>query len=326
MSESVKTALVVLYNHNFERNIPTIRKIYSGRFSHMVQLMPFYYGNEPDVLSVFGSSFYFNQYIAQVRRQLQEMDVDNYLIIGDDLLLNPSINENNVCHELGIDKNSFYIDDVVNISEGKYYRATTEAHNFSMWPLGIDGTANRAVPSYEEAFETLKGKGLINSTSLYKYAPFYPEWKKPFMANSKSNYHIFKARVFHWLKKVKYFFARKKFSYPCIFGYSDIIVVPKTRLDEFCHYQEVFSTWKMFVELAIPTSIMLMKDTDVRFCSGTTYKTGNVWYPQDPKHQSTVSAQINTMLKKADERIDNLQEAFPTEYLYLHPVKLSKLS
>lgn len=43
-TSSRKTALVVLFNHQYDRNIPVIREIYSRRFSGLLQLMPYYRG------------------------------------------------------------------------------------------------------------------------------------------------------------------------------------------------------------------------------------------------------------------------------------------
>ena len=66
-TSSRKTSLVVLFNHQYERNIPVIRELYSRRFSGLLQLMPYYKGDAPDVCSVFGNSFQFYNYILQSR-------------------------------------------------------------------------------------------------------------------------------------------------------------------------------------------------------------------------------------------------------------------
>ena len=92
-TSSRKTALVVLFNHQYDRNIPVIREIYSRRFSGLLQLMPYYRGDAPDVCSVFGNSFQFYNYILQARERIRKLDGDYILIIGDDLLLNPRFDE-----------------------------------------------------------------------------------------------------------------------------------------------------------------------------------------------------------------------------------------
>ena len=87
-TSSRKTSLVVLFNHQYERNIPVIRELYSRRFSGLLQLMPYYKGDAPDVCSVFGNSFQFYNYILQSRERIRQLEGDYFLIIGDDLLLN----------------------------------------------------------------------------------------------------------------------------------------------------------------------------------------------------------------------------------------------
>lgn len=326
MSNSRKTGLVVLFNHNYEKNIPIIRKLYADRFPMMCILMPFYYGNDPDVTGVYGNSFVFHTYIAQAKEKLMKMGCDDFLIIGDDLLLNPELNQNNIHEKLNIPHGAFYLDGYVNISSGQSYRAIVEAVKFNTSPPGLDSSANRIMPSYDEALQILQDKKVMGSPILSKCRPFYPEWEKPFFKRAHENYKVLKARVWHFCNMMKWKLKPRKASYPCVFGYSDIILVPKEKMDEWCRYLEVMATWQMFVELAIPTAIFLMKDASVSFADATAYKTGNVWYPQNPAHFSRISAIINQMLNECGNDITGLEGAFPKEYLYLHPVKLSRFA
>ncbi len=79
----MKTALVVLYNHHFEKNIDVIKKIYGDRFTELIQLMPYYYGNDESVVSVYGNSFQFYDYLIQAKERIAQLEADNILIIGD---------------------------------------------------------------------------------------------------------------------------------------------------------------------------------------------------------------------------------------------------
>lgn len=321
-----KTGLVVLFNHNHEKNIPLIKHLYNERFSEMKILMPFYYGSDKDVIDVFGNSFVFHTYIAQAREKIMTMNCDDFLIIGDDLLLNPDLNELNFHQKLNIPHGAFYIDNVEDISTGDYYRPLIEATKFTTTPPGLDSSAARLLPSYENAFTILHDKGLMNSSILSKCTPFYQPWIKPFSANLYKNYKIFKGRVWHFLNYLKWKFRPKKASYPCVFGYSDIILIPRDRMEELCHYLEIMATWQMFVELAIPTSISLLKNAHVVYSNSIPYKTGNVWYPQNPNHFKNINEKINQLSDKCKGEINNLKEHFPNEYLYLHPVKLSQFN
>ncbi len=323
----MKTALVVLYNHNYEKNIPLIKKLYGDQFSEILQLMPYYYGDDADVFSVYGNSFQFHDYLIQARERIARLNADNILIIGDDLLLNPQFNESNAAELLGVKNDStIYIDGFVDVSNGSCYRGLTEAHNFSTWPHGLDAnTANRMLPSFEKARDILKARNLMQSEMLNTYAPFYLKWE----TGLKMNWKVFKARVYHFLKKCRYKFRPEKYAYPVVFGYSDILSIPKSQYSTFCDYLAVFSAWRTFVELAIPTVVLLMeseKNISISTVDTIPFKTGNVWSPQDPEHFHAMNALIGDLLESAGTDHLKLKDNYPSEYLYLHPVKLSRFS
>lgn len=39
-------ALIVVYNHRYDRNIEVVERIYAGRFSNIFHLVPFYDGTK----------------------------------------------------------------------------------------------------------------------------------------------------------------------------------------------------------------------------------------------------------------------------------------
>ncbi len=318
-----KTGLVVLYNHNYEKNIDRIRRIYGERFSQMRQLMPFYYGNEPDVIRVFGNSFQFHAYIAQACDKLMEMDCDSFLIIGDDLLLNPVFNENNVHEQLRMAKDEFYLDEAVEISKGDHIRAVEEAQKIDTHHPGLDASASRIVPGFDEARDILKARGVLDSTTLPAHKPLLLKWRPPFWSNLRANLGYTKSNIYQHLLSLSYRIMPRKMVYPCVFGYSDIFVVPRIRMREFCDYLEVFAAWRMFVELAIPTAVLLLKDSKVKYLKDAPFKPGNVWFPNNMEHHNRMNAVIQDTIRKAQGKVELLPDAFPSEYLYLHPVKLS---
>lgn len=319
-----KVALVILYNHNFEKNIPVIRRIYGQRFSTIIQLMPFYYGKEEDVISVYGNSFHFHTYIAQAKKQLLQTDCDDFLIIGDDVLLNPAINEYNVHEQLEIRPGAFYIDKINDIASGEFYRPVMEAGRFTTMPQGLDASANRVLPTYEEAEAQLRSRGMLSDTVLRKSKPYLPLFKKPFIKNLYFNAKILKARYWHIKNSLKVRLHPKKMQYPCVFAYSDLINIPREQMEGWCRHLEIFATWRMFVELAIPTAMALIPDADICYASNCRLKTGNVWFPQDPIHRDTVEKAIAKAIAESENDIEKLTNVFPAEYMYLHPVKLSR--
>ena len=41
-----KVALLVIYNHRYDKNIVRVKQIYAKRFSYIYHVMPFYDGND----------------------------------------------------------------------------------------------------------------------------------------------------------------------------------------------------------------------------------------------------------------------------------------
>lgn len=323
MSERRKTGLVVLFNHNYEKNIPLIKEVYGERFSDMRILMPFYYGEDEKVLSVYGNSFLFQNYIVQVREKLMAMDCDDFLIIGDDVYLNPDINGSNLHEKLSLSEGSFYIDKVHDVSLGEYSRPVVEASRFSPGVLGLDTSANRILPSYEEAYSILKQKGVIGSTRLSRWKLFFRRFRKPFFRNFAYNRYVFLSRCYHILKWLQYRIKPVKMPYPYVFGYSDLIVVPREKMIEWCRYLEIFASWGMFVEMAIPTAMLLVKDALISFSDNIAFKTGNVWYTQGVEQYYLLNNIIDKIHNQSSG-IADIARNFPREYLYLHPLKLSR--
>ena len=56
MPSDFRFCLAVVFNHRFEQNLPLLRALYRGRFSTVRFLVPFYRGDDPDVVPVFDTS------------------------------------------------------------------------------------------------------------------------------------------------------------------------------------------------------------------------------------------------------------------------------
>ncbi|WP_455563987.1 hypothetical protein [Akkermansia massiliensis] len=253
-----------------------------------------------------------------------ELDGDYILIIGDDLLLNPRFDEFSTPSLLGIHgEDTCYLDGFVDVSLPVCYRGTVEAHRFSTAPAGIDaGSVNRNVPSYGEARQILKSRNLMRHDELSRVRMFLPKWNPG--GGVHANWKVLKGRAWHLLNYWKHRIKKYRYSYPVVFGYSDIVCIPKGKFDDFCRILEVFSAWNMFVELAIPTALQLLPGTRLATLEDTRHKSGNVWFPQDPEHFEAMNAVIDGMVSSSGGDLGKLLASFPEEYLYLHPVKLSR--
>lgn len=318
-----RTGLVVVFNHNFERNLPIIRRLYADRFGQMIQLMPFYGGQDSDVLRVFGNSFRFQAYIAQARTRLQRMDCDRFLFVSDDLLLNPTINETNMETAFRLGENDVFVSKFYDVSNGIAHRGTREAHNFTMQPPGLDATALREIPTHQKAFDRLHTLGVLETEALRKCTPWMTQWRRPLLANWHYNYKALRGRAWHLREAAKYWFGRRRVSYPVVFAYSDIFSIPARQLDRFCKMIEVFATVNMFVELAIPTALAFL-ETPLVFEDDLELRPLNLWFPPDPKQFEKKKLFIQQFENAVQCRTDGIAKHFPADILYIHPIKLSK--
>lgn len=103
-------------------------------------------------------------------------------------------------------------------------------------------------------------------------------------------------------------------TYPTAYGYSDFLIIPRTTLADFCHYCGVFAAARQWVESAIPTALVLA-------CSRIRTLKDIGWSAED--------GVCDYKVRKKLEQDSNLSykvllEKYPKDYLYVHPIKLSK--
>ena len=83
-------------------------------------------------------------------------------------------------------------------------------------------------------------------------------------------------------------------------------------MPQFANYCGAFAATRLFVEMAIPTALVLSADyikvnTDVKL------KAGAMWTQEDMK-----------ILIPYEQNLEKLLTYFPSNKLYLHPIKLSQ--
>lgn len=112
-------ALIVIFNHRFDRNIPILDGLLRGKWSNIFYIVPFYDGDRDDVITVYESSYCYQGYIAQAYQKLKEYKFDHFVFIGDDMVLNPNLTEKNILSELGIGRNDSYFPVIRDLQSGK---------------------------------------------------------------------------------------------------------------------------------------------------------------------------------------------------------------
>lgn len=310
-----KVALIILFNHNYEKNLDILEEIYGTRFNDIYYIIPFYTGDREDVICVYENSYYFQGYVATALTRLINKGYEHYFIIGDDLYLNPKINEDNYKEFFKVNEDTAFIPGPFLLNDLKEKRPSRpyapvwnglkNALNFKLKQDGIH--AESLLPTPKEACALLKNHG-FNFTQEVSRKMFYsnPILKKD--ENLKEN-----------LRRLKLFYdnfwniiSPKKIQYPLIGSYSDIMILSSKHQSKFTNYCGVFAALNLFVEIALPTAlafaypkIISENNLDLK---GETY-----WYYN---HLDCA--------RKYKQSLSYLKTNFPENCLYVHPIKLSK--
>jgi hypothetical protein len=114
------------------------------------------------------------------------------------------------------------------------------------------------------------------------------------------------------IHKIPVFRQKYNLLYPLACSYSDIFVVSSESIKEFCHYCGVFAATRLFVEVGLPTAMVLSAKKIVSE-KNLDLQGKALWTKED-----------YTLLDKYNNNLSNLLNNFPKDFMYLHPVKLSK--
>ena len=291
----IKICLVILFNHRFDNNIPILRKIYADKFNTIRFLVPFYDGNDKDVIPVYECSYQFQGFLIQAYEKLVQTQSDYYFFIADDMVLHPDIDQSNVLERINmVDKDVFISEMYLINSANRFnwihsrYSSKPFLHKSTSWKGNI--------PDRCVALDTFR--------DFWDYE--YPErYLDDFWGNQPEEE---KARF------VKDNGGDITIPYPMAGGYSDIFILSKYVLFPISRTCGVFSAMNLFVEIAFPTSIVLNVARDkVVTIDMTRYKAGAYWEDN-----------IRLFEEKYSLNLEKLLDEWDNTKLFVHPVKLSK--
>ncbi len=315
------TDLVLVYNHKYEQNIPKLDRFYAGKFNKIWHLVPFYRGREENVIAVYGGSFVFQGFIAQAAAWLRQSDAERFLFLSDDLLLDPGINQRNLSEHLGLEPEDAFIGEINDLSTGGYMRGVNEGKTATLKHPGLE--IGRELPPPEEALRKIERHLKLESLTLRRYRPYSLGMLRPMAANIGTNWKRLKGNLWHRREQAKHWLTPKQLCYPMLGGYADIFSTPRTILDEFAHLCGVFASAQIFVELALPTALALCAKR-IR-TDATCRRPGfNVWFPCIGSEVERKAAELAQLEKENAYDLGKLSQNWPRQYMYLHPVKLSK--
>ena len=298
-------ALIVIFNHKYDKNIETIEALYKHRFQNIYHLVPFYDGEKENVIPVYENSFFFQGYIAQGLKYFYKDQYSHYIFIADDMILNPVINEANFREQLNLNPGTSFIPRMGSMPETeRFWPHNRDAITFNPYKLGVE--VRKEIPSPEDAEKILAGLNITNRG--YSYSQVYGKISLRSFKDVKKSFfnfcNYFTDRYIHGA-------SLKKTRYPLVRSYSDICIVSRDSIKKFCHYCGVFASTDLFVELAIPLSLALSSE-DIRTEKDLKLKGRALWTKED-----------YVLLDRFSNNLSALLSNFPEDYLYLHPVKLS---
>ena len=311
----MSTALVIIFNHNYEKNIPILENLYSVKFTEIFFLVPFYRGERRNVISVSGNSFYFHGYISQASPILMERSrAKRFLFVSDDLILNPRIDQTNVCDFLGISENANFIPSLDSLeNKTNYWSHALNALRWTPNHLGIE--VAHLVPKQKESLNKLE---MFGTPSLkVSVDSILPQLLLSDMKKYRSSFNYFLKYLMGALTRLilkalgKNHFETK---FPFYYGYSDIFIVTRESFVEFSWYLGLFSATNLFVELAIPTSLALSSESlETELTAGVSGQA--LWQDNSGRIRE---------LEKYSWNFQHFIDEFPENCLYVHPIKLSK--
>lgn len=287
-----KVALLIVYNHRYDKNIPVLEKIYAGRFSHIFHIVPFYDGSQENVIPVYESSYYFSGYLAQAFVHLKDKGFTHFFIVADDMVIHPGIHQENLWEKTGIGLEECYLPRFVYMQErGLSWDHTMAGMKYKVKQIGAE--ISNILPPRERAEECFRKFHLpLGEIDWRLLIP--RSWKEL----------SFEIR--------RYPFSRR-LDYPLVGGYCDILLLPASEMQPFCAFCGAFSATKLFVEIAIPTAMALCAKSIVTQ-NEIRLKNGDIWEKDE----------IEDFAQKYHYSVSELEKNWPEDKFFIHPVKLSK--
>ena len=292
----MKTCLLLWFSWQFDRNIPRLDELYAERFPCRHYLMPFYQGDHPHTIPIHESSLHFQNYFAQADKVLPQ-DADYYVVCGDDMILHPDINNDNLVDFVGC-RDKAYV---------KYVNAVTDHsfawHRFSEAMHFLDSYRaipfHEMMPSREELLEIYRRHGIeITNIGLKN---FKGAWEK------KVSWERVKAGI-------KYLLAdRKRYAeWPLVEGYCDFLVVPRKHWKKFVYYCGVLGAMNVWHDCSVVTALLLACDEVLQEKASPAFGV-ELW-----------NQAVDDLYGKYQGDLQALLSDYAPNQIYTHPVKLSR--
>ena len=302
MSES-EICLIVVFNHRYDGNIDKLEKIYANRFKNILFLVPSYDGNKSNVIPVYIKPELFQGFFIQAFEKFFDDKYSHYVFLADDLVLNQNINAENILNELKLEKDSAFIKYLTPLPDQPLYWgplvSVMMAINRNFTPEN-----SKQLPDIKTAIDSFHKSNLkIQPSDLRPRINILECLMRAVV------HHLGRTTLLR-KTKMKGFWPMP---YPLAMGYSDFVIVPASSIRNFCRYCGMFAIMDVFVEVAVPTSLVLSCEK-INTENKTVWKGTEIW---GERERERIEELCHYNLK-------NLYGEFKNDQLYIHPVKLSK--
>lgn len=301
---SFRPLLVIEHNYNYPEPFEKLEELLSSRFPDRVHLIPFYNGKASHVYPVYEHSPYFERYFPQVIDKIFSPQYTHYVVVADDLMLNPGLTQYNLNDYLKLDEESSFLPDpwgMVHELSFRWTNSFSAINSFYMHDLFFHHAPNwkEKFPPAEEAWKLFERLG-------YRKGKIRLNWQKP-NAAFPTRWSAIKYYVKQWMKR------RRTPPYPLLTGYAEFFVVAAPAMRQFAEWSETAGQMRLWVEPALHTLLPLCSPKVVyekdRGLHGIT-----LW---DPK-------EVEAFYQKHKGSVASAASEFKPNTLYLHPVKLTR--
>lgn len=295
--QAEKVCLVFLFNHAYPANIEKLRGIYGNRFSKMLFLLPnTHVAGDPACFTGYRGSFSHQGLIADARAFLMAQDADVFVFAGDDALLNPKVNETNVVEVLGLGENDGFV--------------ATLDFLAGQRRCDKDDTGPRPEPAPEWVWTRRVASRLVSSDRLFGSGAEGFSRELPDLDTAMAKFERYGTPSLDLVfptEPAPGLPLAHKLPFPMAFGFSDVFAIRRERLERFTHYLGIFAALDLFVEVAVPTALILATESIV---TAAEIERPFYW-----------GYELGTPLGS----VRDLETWYPSKQLFVHPVKLSRV-
>ncbi len=326
-----RICLCVLMNHPFPANLPTLREIYAGRFAEILFLIPFERMDDEDVITVYRGSYSHAAFLTDAAERLKAVDCDYYIVIHDDVMLNPRVSEQSFYDYFPLGQHDGYISwtgaPSEHVGTRVWYYASLPRILYPksmMLGTGVDPVnASKYLPSPEALARKLDAAGVAYRTDVLldddefediarhgSRALLHGHTKAVKQSPAQARIDALSTELERRLVEIMAAdqaeahpgaeAGRAPLPFPILDAacYADFYILPKSRFEDFVHYAGVTAASGVFVEIAVP---MLLYSLCER-----------VWRADELGLEVAFFNERNSLLNFTDPK-----------FLAIHPFKLS---